>query len=210
MKKLYYLMLCMAIGLSATSCLSDKDNDNNYKVLTKADKEAQLRDMAGIYNGHILFINDTTSKTDSLNISWQVTPHDSTLTVRNFPLKILAQGLPKSASRDLLMQEGGATFSATLHPYAVNSNTEGFYAFWVIPRDYKMEFTLDHEDVSHEVEVEFTDGMTAYTTGYMTEQFYAYGLYLNHEMGWYVLVKSVTVDKTKYMTGRAMLVNGKK
>ena len=210
MKKLYYLMLCMAIGLSATSCLSDKDDDDNYKVLTKADKEAQLRAMAGIYNGYILFINDTTNKTDSMAISWQVTPHDSTLTVRNFPLKILAQGLPKSASRDLLMQEGGATFSANMHPYAVNTKTEGFYAFWVIPRDYKMEFTIEHEGVNHEVLVEFTDGMTAYTTGYLTEQFYAYGLYLNNEMEWYALVKSVEVDKAKYNTGRAMLVTGKK
>lgn len=210
MKKLYYLMLCMVIGLSATSCLSDKNDDNNYKVLTKADKEAQLRDMAGIYNGHILFINDTTSKTDSLDISWLVTPHDSTLTVRSFPLKLLAQGLPKSAARDILLKERGEMFSATLHPYAVNTDKEGFYAFWVIPRDYKMEFTVEQEGVSHDVLVEFTDGMTAYTTGYMTEQFYAYGLYLNHEMEWYVLVKSVTVDKAKYTTGRAMMVSGKK
>lgn len=209
MKKLYYLMLCMAIGLSATSCLSDKDDDD-YKVLTKADKEAQLLAMAGIYNGHILFINDTTSKTDTLDISWQVTPHDSTLTVRNFPLKVLAQGLPKSASRDILMQEGGTTFSANIHPYAVNTSTEGLYGFWVIPRDYKMEFSVEHEDVNHNVVVDFTDGMVSYTTGYMTEQFYAYGLYLKNEMEWYVLVKSVTVDNTKYETGRAMLVTGKK
>ncbi len=210
MKKIFYLMLCMAIGLGATSCLSNKDDDDNHKVLTKADKEAQLRSMAGIYNGYIIYINDTTNRTDSTVISWQLTPQDSSLTVTNLPVKLLAQGINSTDIRSILLAGGTEELKATVHPYAVNSDNVGLYAFWVIPREYKLAFTTEYEGANHDVEVTFTDGMTAYTSSYTTAQFYAYGMYLNTKMEWYLLVKSVKVDGREWTTGRAMMVYGQK
>lgn len=210
MKKLYYFMLCMAIGLSATSCLSDDDDKNNNGVLTKAQIEAQLQAMWGTYSGDVLFINDSTEQVDSLPINWQMVPYDSILVVNNFPLKLLAQGITSPEKRNVLMQDGYETLTATVYPYAINTTTEGLYAFWVIPRDYKMEFTTEYEGANHDVEVEFTDFMTAYSDPYTTTQFYANGMYLQGKMQWYALVKSVTVDRQKYTTGRAMLFSGKK
>ena len=210
MKKLFYLMLCMTIGLCATSCLSDDDDNNNTSVLTKAQKEAQLQAMWGTYSGDVFFINDTTNQVDSLPINWQMVPYDSMLVANNFPLKLLAQGITSSEKRNILMQDGYEPLTTIVYPYAISTTTEGLYAFWVIPRDYKMEFSTEYEGENHDVEVEFTDMMTAYSDAYTTSLFYANGMYLQSKMQWYVLVKSVSVDRQKYTTGRAMLITGKK
>lgn len=213
MKKVFYLMLCMIIGLCATSCLSDDGNDNNnYAPLTQEQKAAQIKAMSGLYNGWIYYINDTTNMNDSTSISWEVTPNDSALTIFNFPVKILANGISRvSDSRKILMEGGTESVSAILHPYANTSNTSGLYTFWFFPRDFKMEFTTEYEGKDYDVSVEFTDEMSAYTTDWTSSsRFYAYGEYYESKMMGYLLIKSVKVGENSFTTGRATLVYGKK
>ena len=84
MKKVFYLMLCMMVGLCATSCLSDDGDDNNrYSELTQEQKAAQVKAMSGLYRGWIYYVNDTTNLTDSTAVSWEITSQDSMLTVVN-------------------------------------------------------------------------------------------------------------------------------
>ena len=103
-KKVFYIMLCMTVGLYATSC-TNNDNNNSEIVppLTKADKELQLMNMSGMYNGYYFFLNDTTGKTDSIPTRWQITAADSALRILDFPVKTLANGIPQSDARKVLM-----------------------------------------------------------------------------------------------------------
>ena len=69
-RQLMAIMLCIVAGMSICSCLGSDDNNKvtTLQPLTQEEKLAQLREMAGFYNGWIYFINDTTSRTDSIPV----------------------------------------------------------------------------------------------------------------------------------------------
>ena len=213
MKKVFYLMLCMIVGLCATSCLSDDGNDNNnYAPLTHEQKAVQIKEMAGIYGGWIYYINDTTNAIDSTAISWELTARDSMMTIVNFPVKVLANGISKTSDAHKILMDGSSVqVSSILHPYANTIDQSGYYTFWFFPRDFKIEFTTEHEGKDYDVTVEFTDEMSAYTTDWSSSsRFYAYGQYYEKKLLAYLLIKSVKVGENNYITSRAMEIFGSK
>ncbi|MBP5386787.1 MAG: DUF4840 domain-containing protein [Prevotella sp.] len=214
MKKVFYLMLCMIVGLCATSCLSDdgNDNNNNYTPLTQEQKAAQMKAMSGLYSGWIYYINDTTNTKDSTSISWELTSNDSTLTIFRFPVKVLANGISRASdARKILMASETESVSAILHPYANTVNINGYYTFLFFPRDFKMEFTTEYEDKVYDVKVEFADEMSAYTTDWTSSSYYyAYGEYYENKMQGYLLIKSVKVGDNSFTTGWPTLIFGNK
>ena len=197
---------------SMTACLGNDDDNNNYQIkpLTPTEKAAQMLDMSGEYNGKLYFINDTTFVNDSVNISWSVNAFDSIMTIRNFPVRVLANGISEPITRTLLLSGGEFDMRAMLHPYANNFKTEGHYTFYMLPIDYTASFSIIDGEKTHSGTVTFTSQMTAYSSYAQESIFYATGEYYQRQFAGYLLIKSVSVDDLSYITGRTCMVYGKK
>ena len=92
--KLFILILALVTTLSFTSCLSD---DYEYKQIPQAELKAAFLTIQGNYQGW-LFSHTSDGKSgkiekkDSLRTTWEIRS-DSTVLVRNFPSKMLANNI---------------------------------------------------------------------------------------------------------------------
>lgn len=211
---LFIILICWVVGMSITSCLGSDDNENKVTVLyplTKEQKAAQLRDMAGLYNGYIYFTNDTTGLNDSIPMSWTVTAPDSTFRINNFPVKVLANGVSDLSMRKLFNNENVREVSGNIIPYVNEFNKDNYYTYMVMPANYALAFTIQEGETQHQVNVEFANQMAAYTsTSYYPVVFYSNGEYSKSQMLAFLLVKTIKVDSSIFTTGRALYFYGKK
>lgn len=210
MRKITLFMLCLLAGLSLTACLGDDDNSNAPKVLTDAEKAAQLSAISGDYEGQVFFSNDTIMRTDSLEVSWRITAMDSMLTIRNFPVRILANGIVNTEARSILNTDSREMLHAYIIPYANNYGTEGHYTFLIIPKEGTFSFTVEKDEVEHQVKVVFAQSMTAQSSLQGYGLFYSVGEYLSKEMMAFFLIKDVVIDNVTYTPGLACYIRGEK
>ncbi len=204
-------ILCMAVSLGLTSCFGDDDDDKEtIHQLTKEERAAQVREMAGNYQGWIYYGDDQTLKTDSAAIFWTVTAPDSTLALNSLPVGIFKQGINDKAIREIFDTPDVVSVRAELQPYVNTSKTPGFYTYWALPKNDVVEFDIFKEDATHHVKVNFAYQMDAYVNTYSTSTFYSVGEYLEGKMLAYLLIKSVVVDGREFTTGRADYFFGSK
>ncbi len=85
MKTAVVALCCIAATLF-TSCLSEDEMDAG---LTPAEKTAALNAVKGTYKGMIIYPKADDNGNDSLAITWEI-KNDTTLTIRNFPVNLLA------------------------------------------------------------------------------------------------------------------------
>ncbi len=214
-RKLFTFVLCLTAGLLFTSCLNN-DDDNDKKTitpLTPQQRLAQLADMQSIYSGKVFFTNDSTQLIDSISgIDWSVLAPDSTLTLRNLPMKVLAHGLPNTElKQQLLKSTDTQSITADVKPFVNESNSQNYYTFWVLPKEYKSHFTVNFGDTSHEIDIEYDYQMTvALSFYYASMTYYSTGEYYNRQMVAYFLVKSITCDGSKYYVNRVFFLKGEK
>jgi len=211
-RQLLAIVLCMIAGLSISSCLSSSDdNQNTLQPLTQAQKEAQLREMAGIYNGFLYFTNDTTSHTDSIAVNWTITAPDSAIIIENFPTAVLANGISDQNLRKMLYEGGTRQLYGHIRPYVNEHNEDKYYTFLMTPNDYTMSFTTQQEGTDHQVKVEFAYQMTAYSpNSYYPINYYSNGEYNTGRFIGFLLVKDVKIDNSTFTTGRACYIYGRK
>lgn len=203
-------MLCLLAGLSLSACLGDDDNSNTQKDLTDAEKAAQLSAISGNYDGKVFFSNDTTMHIDSLDVTWRITAMDSMLTIHNFPVRILANGIVNNNARSILDTDLREMLRAYIIPYANNYGKEDYYTFWVIPKEGTFSFTVEKDNVEHQVKVVFAQSMTAQSSLQGYGQFYSVGEYLSKEMMSFFLIKDVIIDNVTYTPGLACYIRGEK
>ena len=210
--QLMAIMLCIVAGMSICSCLGSDDNNKvtTLQPLTQEEKLAQLREMAGFYNGWIYFINDTTSRTDSIPVSWTVTAPDSTITINNFPVQVLANGITDRGVRKVLFNSGTRELTGSIRPYVNEHNKENYYTFLLTPTNYSLAFTTEHEGAQHQVQVNFTYQLAAFTTDYYPVNYFANGEYIKSNFVGFLLVKEVKFDSATFTTGRANYIFGSK
>lgn len=95
----YFSVLCCLAAMCLTSCLND-DNDNDT-ALTKEQVAQCLLAVKGTHQGNMIYAaknpHDVKDQTDTLAISWTVKT-DSTMTIHNFPTKLLFENISESAA----------------------------------------------------------------------------------------------------------------
>ena len=114
--KLFSIVAAFVAAFAFTSC--NTGDDNNYtKPLTKSEKDLCYLKTAGVHNGKLAYMSDehvteyvTTDKVkqkeyiDTLDVATDIYGNgkDTVMTVRNFPVKILARYIPEKAdTKDL-------------------------------------------------------------------------------------------------------------
>ena len=95
MKKLKLVTLaCCVAAMGLTSCMND--NDDSGRELSKEELAYCLNTVKGTYQGDLIYIaknvKDISDNTDTLKISWNIT-NDSTMTIKNFPTRLLAENI---------------------------------------------------------------------------------------------------------------------
>ena len=109
--KLFSIVAAFVAAFAFTSC--NTGDDNNYtKPLTKSEKDLCYLKTAGVHNGKLAYMSDehvteikgTKEYIDTLDVATDIYGNgkDTVMTVRNFPVKILARYIPEKAdTKDL-------------------------------------------------------------------------------------------------------------
>ena len=109
--KLFSIVAAFVAAFAFTSC--NTGDDNNYtKPLTKSEKDLCYLKTAGVHNGKLAYMSDehvteikgTKEYIDTLDVATDIYGNgkDTVMTVRNFPVKILARYIPENAdTKDL-------------------------------------------------------------------------------------------------------------
>ena len=107
MKKLKFLTAaCCVAAMGLTSCLND--SDNTTKDMTPAEIAYCLNTVKGTYSGNLIYlaknVKDVKDTTDTLKISWTIT-NDSTMTIKNFPARLLADNITDEKLKAALAEQ---------------------------------------------------------------------------------------------------------
>lgn len=106
--KLFSIVAAFVAAFAFTSC--NTGDDNNYtKPLTKSEKDLCYLKTAGVHNGKLAYMSDehvteikgTKEYIDTLDVATDIYGNgkDTVMTVRNFPVKILARYIPEKLTR---------------------------------------------------------------------------------------------------------------
>ena len=100
-----FTIASLLAAVSLTSCL--KDNDDSNSGLSKAEKEYCANIVKGNYTGSLIYaaknIKDVSDVTDTLAVSWTIA-NDSTMTIHNFPSRLLAENISDEALRSAIAE----------------------------------------------------------------------------------------------------------
>ncbi len=92
-------------AMSLTSCL--KDSDSSSSGLTPAEQEYCATVVKGNYTGKLIYaaknIKDVSDVTDTVAVSWTIA-NDSTMTIHNFPSRLLAENISDEALRSAIAE----------------------------------------------------------------------------------------------------------
>ena len=108
--KLFSIVAAFVAAFAFTSCNTGDDNNSNYQPLTKAEKDLCYLKTAGVHNGKLAYMSDehvteikgTKEYIDTLDVTTDISGNgkDTVMTVRNFPVKILARYIPELENAD--------------------------------------------------------------------------------------------------------------
>ena len=107
--KLFSIVAAFVAAFAFTSC--NTGDDNNYtKPLTKSEKDVCYLKTAGVHYGKLAYMSDehvteikgTKEYIDTLDVTTDISGNgkDTVMTVRNFPVKILARYIPELENAD--------------------------------------------------------------------------------------------------------------
>ena len=165
---LWAIIGLLTVALTVTSCMKDEKDDYVYVPLTQAQKTMQINAMAGSFEGKMsLFSPNGTrfERIDSTDIKLTIT-NDSTLSITNFPLKLVAREVTEKKLKETL-DTTVATFTAHISlwkPYKVErmyKNHSLLYFFGVWPYDTKpvqkwvAELPYTYESKPQTLKIEF-------------------------------------------------------
>lgn len=176
--KFISLAVCCVAAMVFTSCNSDDDGPS---ALSKQEFQQAQNMVKGNYAGRLYWPvkNDSTGKTqaDSTDITWQVNA-DSTLTINNFPTKLLGAYVTDSTVKKAIMDEEPLDLKCYVNYTQVDPTR-----FTISP--VSPAFNVTYGGASHEIAVPFWAG------GY-----YSYGGYTasNRTMSFVISEAAIYID----------------
>lgn len=169
MKKIIFLsiVVCCLAAITFMSC--NTGDSTSWTPLTPTQKAACFSQTMGVYNGKMVYYNtskstNSTNVTDTVNVSWTVgsgVGADSTVTINNFPVKVLAQYISdKSISTALAAYSGTVSLNSPIYFY----QTSPVPAFLMKPETLKCK--INYDDADHIISLYFYQSTLYSITSY--------------------------------------------
>lgn len=177
--KLFSIVAAFVAAFAFTSCNTGDDNNSNYQPLTKSEKDVCYLKTHGSRMSKLTYLSDehVTEKDgkkeyyDTLDVATDIYGNgkDTVMTVRNFPVKILARYIPENADTKDLKE--------ALKKYVLPVNFKSIvYYYSVTPVIQFMLFpdaisvNLEYGGATHKVKFYcYSSGNSRYTFGQVTQ-----------------------------------------
>lgn len=201
MKSAFLLTCGMIIALSFSSCLnSSDDSDNNYSTLTTAQRALYHTAIKGYYNGYLYWYDaDNTNQKDSIAMSWAISSSDSTITLQEFHVSILADFISNTTAKEVLETVPDQEVTMTYYIPTTELTQyidEGYYRYGAYPTDNEMEFTYNGNNFIINFGSTYSNG---YYTYYPMAAIYS-GTYAQN-----IIIQSLEVNGTSYTVKNGFL-----
>lgn len=153
MKNKKIAVLSMLIAWVMTSVFTACDKHDNtvpqYIDITKTEQEVYLNAMNGEYQGYLKFYTAKYKDIDSVQVKWNINKEDQSVTVKDFPISLVAQYL---TNNDSLIVERAAPLDykaqITFPKTALNVYYEaGLYFTYLLPPTY-LETVVDNRKIT--------------------------------------------------------------
>lgn len=206
MKKLLSILAFCAATMTFMSC--NTGDTTTWTPLTPTEKAACFSQVAGTYNGKMMYYNVSDSSksttTDTLKVSWSIGTGlgaDTTVTVSNFPVKILAKYISEEkVSKALAAYEGTVPLSSPMYFYQTSPA-----AFLLQPEIVKCPITYDGG--SHTISLYFYQSTISAVTSYGFYNTSQKALRMDFLVGGYKL--DATDNSSKDLKTLSYKVNGR-
>ena len=203
----------MVATVSVTSCLDDNDGDDyEYVPLTKMEQLSQLIAMEGNYSGksYIFSLSGGKAK-DSIDVAWTVV--DSTLTIKNFPIKLLASVVASQDYKDAFENSDQTQeLKCTIRPYRpygydANQNATTYWYTTEVGDENQIDFNIMHEGENVKTRMAFVASVT--TSGGLISSYGGYST-AQKRMELYLLPTSLAVGDAKWNINSVYFFGGNK
>ena len=192
MKKIFSLLAVCLLFVGFTSCSDDDDNSYKYEALTKEQRAAQLRDMAGDYTGWVHYNkNDYTAKYDSAAVTATLTAEDSLLSINNLPVRIVTHQLAQDYKNKI---------DTTGTMPRLDANLEVYLPYGYVPDDSKLVhwfyFTPNYKNLEVTFPVSYDGKLHNMTVTYSTRynSYASSGAFTGNRLVAQVYISSVALD----------------
>lgn len=173
------MVAAFVAAFAFTSCNTGDDNNSNYQPLTKAEKDVCYLKTHGSRMSKLTYLSDehVTEKDgkkeyyDTLDVATDIYENgkDTVMTVRNFPVKILARYIPENADTKDLKEElkkykMPVSFKSVVYYYTVTPVIQ----FMLFPD--AISVNLEYGGATHKVKFYcYSSGNSRYTFGQVTQ-----------------------------------------
>ena len=177
--KLFSIVAAFVAAFAFTSCNTGDDNNSNYQPLTKSEKDVCYLKTHGSRMSKLTYVSDenVTEKDgkkeyyDTLDVATDINGNgkDTVMTVRNFPVKILARYIPENADTKDLKEalkkyELPVNFKSIVYYYSVTPVIQ----FMLFPD--AISVNLEYGGATHKVKFYcYSSGNSRYTFGQVTQ-----------------------------------------
>lgn len=189
MKKLLSILAFCAATMTFMSC--NTGDTTTWTPLTPTEKASCFAQVAGNYNGKMVYysVNDSvtnrTNVTDTISVSWSIGTGlgaDTTVTVTNLPVKILAKYISdEKISKALAAYEGTVPLKSPIYFYQTSPTP----AFLLQPETVKCP--VNYEGGSHTISLYFYQSYISAVTSYGFYNTTQKALKMNFLLGGYKL-----------------------
>lgn len=194
-KVLTALAACVAM-LSFTSCNTDSESS----ALTPEQQSYCQTAMQGSHHGKLFYPHkneaDLNNQLDSIEgVSWYNTARDSSMTLTNFPISIIAEHINNEELKEAVAQAAPQTLNFKTVVY-----TQPATSFYYLVYPYTITTNLTYGGETHKVQFVFASSYNSIgyfsTTGNVSQnQFYLYTIYVDDKQTGY-LQNSTTTSYT--------------
>lgn len=177
--KLFSIVAAFVAAFAFTSCNTGDDNNSNNQLLTKSEKDVCYLKTHGSRMSKLTYVSDenVTEKDgkkeyyDTLDVATDINGNgkDTVMTVRNFPVKILARYIPENADTKDLKEalkkyELPVNFKSIVYYYSVTPVIQ----FMLFPD--AISVNLEYGGATHKVKFYcYSSGNSRYTFGQVTQ-----------------------------------------
>ncbi len=183
--KILSLLLAMLATVSFTSCVDDDDDSNSG--LTPAEIQQAYSQMQGSHAMKIYIVDqqksnsNTVAYADSADVTLTVS-NDSMMTIRNFPVRMLAKSISDEKISKALETAENKTLSCYTLYYRLSPVT-----FLINPLN--LSTTVEYDGAQHEV-----------TFGFLGNNYYSYGAKYNNNIGMQLYAVGYKIDSQPFNT----------
>ena len=174
-------ILCCGIVILLSSC----SNDCDVTTITPEEKMAAFEEVKGNYSGDLIYLSENKNNrediTDTLNVRWVINT-DSTMTIMNFPTKLLAENIT-----DLNIGKALAAVENMDIKCNIEFTSANPVRFLINPS--VTSYQVNYGDAIHKIYVTF-----------LTNHIYSYGAYnsTSKKIQMEIVEKGIYVDEKLY------------